>query len=212
VLWRAAEARIGAQDVDLPTERGHAVAEASVDRPLRGPEARERLAPLVGVVELRAHELCEDSLSTVRRKNADDGHARGRDDPPGDGELKLEGARPADDGAVLGCDVHTLGLEDAREAFRVRRRRLLAEVVHDRREPAEQVLTRCPPHLHGYTFSSGAYSSISRRSTPSSAKRTVTIPSAAMAVTTPSPSVEWRTESPVESEGTSRRTVTVGAP
>src|SRR5262249_44289743 len=50
------------------------------------------------------------------------------------------------------------------------------------------------------TRSSGAYSSISRRSAPSS-KRTVTTPSASMRVTMPVPSVECRTVSPVETSG-----------
>lgn len=60
--------------------------------------------------------------------------------------------------------------------------------------------------------SSGAYSSMRRRSTPSPAKRTVTTPSLSIRVTTPSPSVECRTESPVESSGNERRGVTVGEP
>src|SRR5215218_10140157 len=65
----------------------------------------------------------------------------------------------------------------------------------------------------GYAMrSSGAYSSMRRRSTPSSANRTVTTPSLSIRVTTPSPRVEWRTESPVESSGKERRGATVGEP
>src|SRR5438067_875103 len=57
------------------------------------------------------------------------------------------------------------------------------------------------------TRSSGAYSSISRRSEPSS-KRTVTTPSASIRITMPVPSVEWRTVSPVETSGTTARGAT----
>ena len=51
--------------------------------------------------------------------------------------------------------------------------------------------------------SSGAYSSISRRSAPSCAKRTVTTPPGSTRRTTPSPSVPWRTLSPVDRSGRS---------
>ena len=43
------------REIDLPRERGDAIAEAAVDRVLRGPEARDGLAARAAGVELRPH-------------------------------------------------------------------------------------------------------------------------------------------------------------
>jgi hypothetical protein len=51
--------------------RGDPVAEAPVDHRLRGPESRKRLAALVQVVELHAHELREHSSAAMARQHAD---------------------------------------------------------------------------------------------------------------------------------------------
>ena len=212
MLRRFAEAAVHALDLQLSAERGHPVTESPIDRLLGGPEAGDRLAALVRVVELDTHELGEDSVARVRRQDADDGHSGGRDDCAGNRELELERAGAGDDLAVLLGNEHALGPEHAGETANGLLARCTPEVVRDRGDPARELLRLRLPDLHAHTFSSGAYSSMSRRSTPSSAKRTVTIPSAAIAVTTPSPRVEWRTESPVERDGTSRRTVTIGAP
>src|SRR5262249_21434725 len=84
---------------------------------------------------------------------------------------------------------------------------LRAEVLADHEHGADELVeVGAAPDLdaHPAMRSSGAYSSISRRSPPSS-KRTVTTPSGSILVTIPEPSVWWRTASPVESSGTSAR-------
>ena len=79
-----ANAACVARQRDLARERREAVAEAAVDRLLRRPQRRDRLAALVHVVELRAHHRREDAAAAVRRQHADDGHARAADaSPPG---------------------------------------------------------------------------------------------------------------------------------
>src|SRR6185295_14214515 len=71
VLRSLAEAAVHALDLQLSAERGHPVAESPIDRLLGGPEARDRLAALVRVVELDAHELGENPAACVRRQDAD---------------------------------------------------------------------------------------------------------------------------------------------
>ena len=212
VLRRPSEAAVDAQDLDVAAERSHPVPVPPVDRLLRSPQAGNRLAALVDVVELCAHQLGEDPATPMGWQHAHDRDPGCGNDRARHRELELEGTRPADDLPVLLRDMHPLGPKDTGEALHGVLGRDAPEVVRDRREAGQDLTALCPPDLHAQTFSSGAYSSMRRRSTPSSAKRTVTIPSDAMAVTTPSPRVEWRTESPVERDGTSRRTVTVGAP
>src|SRR5207249_8676128 len=88
-------------------------------------------------------------------------------------------------------------------------RAVAAEVMDDRARGVPELLDRpAGADLHQAIFSRGAYSSISRRSAPSSAKRTVTTPPGSTRTTTPSPSVPWRTESPVASDGISGRETT----
>ena len=147
------------------------------------------------------------------RQHAHDGDARARQRAARDGQSEREGARAGHDRAAVPDRVHPVEREQPCEASGVLLGRRPAEVVADRRR-GRGVLVQVARGAHakrhapilcgGYvqTFSSGAYSSISRRSLPSAANRTVTTPSGSIRVTTPSPSEPWRTESPVESAGT----------
>ena len=76
--------------IGLRHETGHrrAVAEAAVDRRLRGPERRQRLAPAVDVFELAPHEVAQDPAATVRRQDADPGDAGARELPARDREIE----------------------------------------------------------------------------------------------------------------------------
>ena len=51
----------------------------AVDRLLRGPQRRERLAALVRVVEVGAHHRAQDAAAAMGRRDADDGRPRARD-------------------------------------------------------------------------------------------------------------------------------------
>ena len=137
---RPRQARVLAREVDLGRHRGQAVAEAAVDLVVRGPEVRDRLAALVDVVELGAHQRAEQAAAAVRRQDADDGHARGADGSPArDGELERERAAARDDEPVLARDVHPLGRQDAREPLAHALVRAAAEVAEDRSERGREL-------------------------------------------------------------------------
>jgi hypothetical protein len=134
---------MAAHDVDLARERAEPVPEAAVDRRLRRPQVRDRLAALVDVVELRAHERAQDPAAPVRREDADDGHPRRRDASARDGQLERERAGAADDATVLVRGVRTLRLEDAGEPLDALLARVeLAEEVEDRRDRLPDVVLR----------------------------------------------------------------------
>ncbi len=201
---RAAVRRLSA-DVgidDLCALRRHAVPEAAVDGVLRGPQEGERLAARVHVVELRAHHRAEDAAAAVRRERADDGDAGGRHDRARHRELEREGpAPPTITPSSRRACMRSIG--------RFFEKRSMRSSVGSSPKYWPIAKTACPnssrsragPNLerHQAIFSSGAYSTISRRSVPSPAKRTVTTPPGSMPVTMPSPSEPWRTASPVES-------------
>src|SRR4029453_1066743 len=190
-------------------QRGGALAVPAVDRLLGCPQRREGLTSLVHVVELGAHHRAEDAAPPMRRQDADDSHAGGRPlHAAGHGHTEAHCARAAHDRAVvLQRGVHALELEDLQPAVGPVFVRLLpAELVDEHADGVAQLLAaRAGADLHQAIFSSGAYSSISLRSAPSSANRTVTTPPGSTRTTTPSPRVPWRTESPVPRRGTCSR-------
>jgi hypothetical protein len=148
VLGLLPELPVNTLKLDLAAERGHSVAEAAVNRLFRSPQARERLAALVDVVELRAHELRENPLPPVGRQHADYRHPRGRHDRARHGELELEGARSTDDLPVLLCEMHALRPQDPLEAADVLLGGLAPEVVRDRRDPAAELVRLRLSDLH----------------------------------------------------------------
>src|SRR5205814_5967757 len=192
LLVRLRIVRVLAWERDLALERRHAVAEAAVDRLLRRPQGREWFAALVHVLELDAHHRAQRAAPPMRRVDADDAHAGRRDDRARDGHLERKDAGAPDDLRAVARRVHPLERHVSQEALEPLVRRLRAEVLRDREERvAELVEVSAPPdvEIHQAMRSSGAYSSIRRRSAPSSAKRTVTTPPGSIEITTPSPSV-----------------------
>ena len=203
-LERPCVGAVRAMDLDVPAERREPVAEARVDAGLRGPEDGERLTALVHAVELGSHELPQHPSPAMRGEDADNGHARNWQSAARNRQVELECTGAANDRVAVDGGEHAPVRQHPCDALHVlgRRRPRGAEVVGDRRERAQDLVALGDADLHGHTFSSGAYSSMSRRSAPSWAKRTVTVPSPLIPTTTPSPSVEWRTLSPVERLGT----------
>src|SRR5207247_296097 len=153
------------RELDLPRERGDAIAEAAVDRVRRGPEARDGLAARVAGVELRPHHRLYDSASPVGGKAADDAHARRRDATPGHGQLEGKGAGAADCAATLPGRVHSLGGQDARDTLElVIGRRRTAEIVPDRSHRRAQLVRRgARSHLPAHVTLSEARAAVTRR-------------------------------------------------
>ena len=114
---------------DRCLERRDAVAETTVDRLLRGPEDRERLATAECVVELAAHELRQDPAPPVARHDADHRHSRGRQLAAGDSEEHRQVGRGADDRAVVVGAEHPLGRDHLAVALDV----LLVDLVREAR-------------------------------------------------------------------------------
>jgi hypothetical protein len=156
VLRRPSEAAVDAQDLDVAAERSHSVPVPPVDRLLRSPQAGNRLAALVNVVELGAHQLGEDPATPMGRQHADDRDPGCRNDRTRHRELELESARPAYDLPVLLRDMHPLGRKDTGEALHGVLGGNAPEVVRDRREAGQDLTAPCPPDLHAQIFSSGA--------------------------------------------------------
>ena len=94
----------------------------------------------MNVVELRPHHRAQDAAPAMGRERADDGHAGGRDDGAGDGQLERERARAADDRAVLAGGVHALDGQVLREALHALLGRLHAEVLADREDRLPELL------------------------------------------------------------------------
>jgi hypothetical protein len=151
---------VRALKVHVAAQRREPVAEAPVDPTLRGPERRERLAPLADVVQLDAHQLPEDPAAAVRGQDADDRDARRLHGSTRDGELELERARAADDRIALEGDVQPAlrqHVQDPPDAVGVGPGRG-AEVVPDRLEALHALVACGRTNVDGAqrTFSSGA--------------------------------------------------------
>ena len=201
-------------ELDLARERRHAVAEAPVDRLLRRPQERHRLAALVNVVELGAHHRAQDAAPPVRRETS-----RRPSRPPSARRRPARSSR---------TETHRRRRRSSRPParracarcgrfFEKRSMRSsvgsMREVLPDREDRVAELLEvgagrDCEAQA---IFSRGAYSTISLRSVPSCAKRTVTTPPGSIPVTTPSPSEPWRTESPVESAMSGRGSIAAAA-
>src|SRR5262249_5240739 len=126
----------------------------------------------------------------------------------GNGQAEVVVGRRPDRQPVLVRGVEPLARQHLRRALEVLVAERLGECnVGGLHRRSELVLRRGPDLDHHELRSSGAWSSMRRRSLPPGT-RTVTTPPASICVTTPSPSVPCRTESPVESDGTSSRGVT----
>ena len=204
-LERRVVLRVLAGERDVARVGRAAVAEAAVDALLRGPERGDRLAALVRVVEVPAHQRAQHAASPVRRRDAHDRRPAALDRTARHGQAERHRPRAPDHRVAVPRAEHAIERGDAREPPGPRLGAVRAEVLPDLHERALElgfVGDGTDLEAHPLTFSSGAYSSISRRSEPSS-KRTVTTPSGSMRVTIPVPSVWWRTASPVASDGSS---------
>jgi hypothetical protein len=105
------------RDGDVAAPRGDAVPEAAVDRLLRRPQRRDRLAARLHVVELCAHHLAQDPAAAMRRIDADDGDARARKRAARNAEVERERACATDDLALLERRVHSLQADEADPAL-----------------------------------------------------------------------------------------------
>src|SRR5438105_12941948 len=74
--------------VDRPHPCRRPVAEATVDRRLRGPKDCERLAALVQVFELTPHQLRHDPATAMAREHADPRDPTGPKRSAGNGQLE----------------------------------------------------------------------------------------------------------------------------
>ena len=115
-LEASSERRIPARERHLEPRDREPIPVPNVDRLLRRPEARDRLAAAPHVVELRTHEGVEHAAPAMRRKHAHDGDTGSAYSSAGDRELERERARSSDDRsvgrrAVVGS-VHALELEE----------------------------------------------------------------------------------------------------
>ena len=110
------ERRTVGRHLEQRAERGHAVAEAAVDRGLRGPQVGEGLAALRGLVEDRRHQPRVDAPATVRRQHADGGDAGRGQGPPGHGELGRACTGGADDLVAVGRHEPAVGSAMMRSA------------------------------------------------------------------------------------------------
>ena len=100
-----AEREAGVNRLQSCGRRRDPVAEAAVDDGLRRPERCERLAALVEVVELLAHELGEHAAAPVARHDADERDAGARRGAAGDRHLEGDRRGEADrDVAVEGAE------------------------------------------------------------------------------------------------------------
>ncbi len=151
--------RLLLRQVDVGGERGQAVAEPSVDPAFRGVERRDRLSALVGIRQLRPHQLCESAAAAVSREDADAHDARGRDLPrPGNGGLEQVCAGPADDLTVFEGRMDPFRRDDRPKAIDVLVGGGVAEVVPDSVERTPHLVRGAHPHLdrHQAIRSSGA--------------------------------------------------------
>ncbi len=126
--------------LDVQPERREPVPETAVDGLLGGPERRDGLAALADVLQLRIHHPPEKAAAPVRGKHADDRDAGARHRTRRQRQLERVRACAGDDPAVVEDGVHPLEREDLREALRVLRGRLPAEVVSDRSDRGDELL------------------------------------------------------------------------
>src|SRR5712691_13527569 len=96
------------------------------------PRAPRALAAFVCVVELRAHEGTQDSLSPVRGQDTDDGGPGGGQVPTWHRQIERERSRATDDGVVRPGPVHALERQQSREALYALLAGDRAEILADR--------------------------------------------------------------------------------
>ena len=110
------------------------------------------------VVELGPHQAAKNAAPPVRRVRADDRHARGRHDRPGDRQLEGERAAAPDDAPVLPDGVHALDREVLREPLHALLGRVEPEVLADREDRLPELLEipRLPDSECHPIFSKGA--------------------------------------------------------
>jgi hypothetical protein len=95
----------------------------------------------VDVLQLDVHHRPQDAAAPVRRRDADDAHARARQRAAGHRELEGEGAGAADDLAVVEGRVHALVRQNPLEALELLLGGRAAEVLADRVDRAAVLLT-----------------------------------------------------------------------
>ena len=118
-LARRDEVDVLLRDVHLARERGAAVAEAAVDRLLRRPERRDRLAALVRVVEVRAHHRAQHASPAVRRRDADDRRAGAGQHAARHRQRNGNAPAPPTISSALPGGEHPLERQHAREPLRL---------------------------------------------------------------------------------------------
>ena len=142
----------------FPLNDAIAVAEAAVERVLRGPQIGHRLAALVDVVDLGAHEPPQDPAAPMRRQHTHERDAGRANQSARNPRLERKGAAASDDLAVLERRVDAVGRNvrgEPRREFIVRIE--TPEVVHDRPHHFGELLRPCRPDLDAQAIrSSGA--------------------------------------------------------
>ena len=128
-LWPDAYRR--ALGLDVHAQRGEPVPEAPVDRLLRRPQRRHRLAALAHVAELCLHHPPEEAPTPVRRQDPDHRDPGTRDRAARQRQLERIRARARDDATVVEHREHALEREQLRESLGVLVGGLPAEVVAD---------------------------------------------------------------------------------
>src|SRR5205823_1183064 len=91
---------------DLSAEARESVAEAPVDGLLGGPQGGHRLAALVHIVELCAHQGTQDAAPAMRRVDADDAYTGCGKVSAGNAHVEREGRCAAHDCAVRPRGMH----------------------------------------------------------------------------------------------------------
>ena len=140
--------RVLLRQLDVAGQRREAVPEAAVDASLGGVQRRDRLAALVGVLELAPHDRRQHAAAAVRRQHADGHHAGSRDlRAAGHRRVEAVSARAADDLAAVEPGKHALRGQDRREPLELLGLGPAAEVVPDRRQRGADLLRRGLPDL-----------------------------------------------------------------
>jgi len=150
---------VAPRQVDRDAERGEPVAVAAVDRSLRRPEGRERLAAAAHVVELGAHQRGQDAAPPVGRQHADDRDAGAVELAARYREPKRKRPRATDHASLVEGSVHAVERQVAVEPLRALPVGPAAEVVPDRADGSlELVEVLGGPNLdaHQAIFSNGA--------------------------------------------------------
>ena len=154
---RLREARVALRDLHVAGDGSEAVAEASVDAALRGPENRDRLAARMDILELGTHELPQDAAAAMRRQDSDHRRAGGTDRPAGNGQVELERAGAGDDLPAVDGDVYPALRDEHALGLLLLRAGRPAEVVPDRTQRADLLVGAGGADLDAHrTFSRGA--------------------------------------------------------